>query len=593
MLIAILAGLIGTLTPVVRIMATESKTNCWAVIVGVSEYWDGENVLYSSHDAIRLKNILAPVWGEENVLLLVNRQATKANILSAIDWMAGRASPEDTVLFYFSGHGTEDGYLAPHDARFIDTFISRHELSNRLNAIPSEHRAVILDTCHAGQFASVLDENDSISLFSSRADELSWSYGSLRSGVFSYFVLEALNNFSATDANDDYALSVEELFIYAVDRTISMSSEHMVQNPVMVDRYEGELVLLELLLLEISPGVSAEPGLIIIDGIPYDSVPPRQLIAPGTSYEISLIGSYYRGEGTRYVFAAWDDGITTPTRIITKGKYTAEYDTEFLLTVESLYGNPGRGGWYKRGTIVTLSVPEMFEEPGIRRIFDGWTGNHSSNDPETLVTMSRPVNTTATWRNEFLLTLYSIYGSPAGGGWYREGDTASISVESLIETPDTRRHFDGWTGDIETGSPEATVTLDRPLEAEASWWHEYKVSVTSEYGEVSGQGWYREGETVTVSTVAVVGFLVRQIFDGWDGDISNPESITSFTLDGPKTINATWRTDYSQLFMLTGGMALIAVSVGVLLVRRKRVNTGLNSVFSGSQDHGQGDQPGQ
>src|SRR5205807_4866769 len=68
------------------------------------------------------------------VVPLINEEATKTNVLSALKRLAGapelptlksgaldrfkRAEPEDTVIIYFAGHGTAQAqrfYLIPHD----------------------------------------------------------------------------------------------------------------------------------------------------------------------------------------------------------------------------------------------------------------------------------------------------------------------------------------------------------------------------------------------------------------------------------------------------------------------------------------------
>src|SRR4030042_1153920 len=82
-----------------------STPECWAVLVGVSNYQYIGDLSYCDDDAQELSDALSPVWGDSHVRLLVDSQATKANILVAIDWLADNADADDTVLFSFSGHG--------------------------------------------------------------------------------------------------------------------------------------------------------------------------------------------------------------------------------------------------------------------------------------------------------------------------------------------------------------------------------------------------------------------------------------------------------------------------------------------------------
>ena len=100
--------------------ADETEVEYWALIVGVSNYQYIEDLYYSYNDARELQEKLAPIWGEDHIKLLVDYEATKANIEDAIkNWLEPHEDTNDVVLFYFSGHGGEylgDYYIAPYDA---------------------------------------------------------------------------------------------------------------------------------------------------------------------------------------------------------------------------------------------------------------------------------------------------------------------------------------------------------------------------------------------------------------------------------------------------------------------------------------------
>ena len=46
-------------------------------------------------------------WREGTIILLLNDNATRENILNALNDMAGMVGPDDYFLFAWSGHGTE------------------------------------------------------------------------------------------------------------------------------------------------------------------------------------------------------------------------------------------------------------------------------------------------------------------------------------------------------------------------------------------------------------------------------------------------------------------------------------------------------
>ncbi|MEE8204940.1 MAG: caspase family protein, partial [Dehalococcoidales bacterium] len=111
--------------PGIPVAADEPQSEYWAVIVGVAEYqayWIQDLVGFDAN-ARDLSQLLSPAWGEDHVRLLLNSEATKANVLEAVNWLVSREDNDDAVLFYFAGHGIPE-YIAPHDADNLDTFIS-------------------------------------------------------------------------------------------------------------------------------------------------------------------------------------------------------------------------------------------------------------------------------------------------------------------------------------------------------------------------------------------------------------------------------------------------------------------------------------
>ncbi len=144
----------------------------WAVVVGISDYihlepGEGGDLVGAEYDARRVRDVLvmAHDFPEENVLMLVNQEATKAAIQEAItEWLVDKARPGDNVVIWYSGHGSqkwdEDGdeddgldeTLAPADVLPQDTRndISDDEFNRWLGMLPTENVAVLLDNCNSG-----------------------------------------------------------------------------------------------------------------------------------------------------------------------------------------------------------------------------------------------------------------------------------------------------------------------------------------------------------------------------------------------------------------------------------------------------------
>jgi uncharacterized caspase-like protein len=100
------------------------------------------------------------------VTLLNHQQATKSGILTALSELAKQVKPEDTLFFYYCGHGAlgSDGsyYLVSHDARLSGgrveqgTGVSQGELIQGLRAVPAKRVLMIFNACFAGNISPTL-----------------------------------------------------------------------------------------------------------------------------------------------------------------------------------------------------------------------------------------------------------------------------------------------------------------------------------------------------------------------------------------------------------------------------------------------------
>ncbi|MEM2298636.1 MAG: hypothetical protein QXW23_03860 [Thermofilaceae archaeon] len=73
------------------------------------------------------------------------------------------------------------------------------------------------------------------------------------------------------------------------------------------------------------------------------------------------------------------------------------------------------------------------------------------------------------------------------------------------------------------------------------------VDVSSLFGEVSGRGWYKEGELAVVSIVPTVLELhnwTRLVFTGWSGSIKSESPTLTFRVQSPVKLVANWVREY-------------------------------------------------
>ena len=136
-------------------MPAQSFSLGYAVSVGA-----GADLPVTVGDATGIAHLLNDparcAYPRDQVRLLTEGDARRQEVLDALDWLAQSATPEDTAVVYFSGHGmlTPQGhYLLPnsYDLQSVDqTCISDQVLTEKLRAVQAQKLLVLLDCCHAG-----------------------------------------------------------------------------------------------------------------------------------------------------------------------------------------------------------------------------------------------------------------------------------------------------------------------------------------------------------------------------------------------------------------------------------------------------------
>ncbi|ODQ64054.1 hypothetical protein NADFUDRAFT_67409 [Nadsonia fulvescens var. elongata DSM 6958] len=163
-----------------------------ALLIGIN-YTGSANALRGCiNDVQNISNFLKQCYGysPDDMVILTDDQAnprsqpTKANILSAMQWLVANARPNDSLFFHFSGHGgqtkdydgdEDDGYdetIYPVDFRTAGQIVDDQMHDIMVRSLPPGCRLTALfDSCHSGtvldlQFAystkGVLKENSKL-----------------------------------------------------------------------------------------------------------------------------------------------------------------------------------------------------------------------------------------------------------------------------------------------------------------------------------------------------------------------------------------------------------------------------------------------
>lgn len=173
-----------TINKRIEALTGDGKTNYYAIIATCGRYADsGANlpIGFAQQRYLYMSLLLAPNWKAKNIIFLVNQEATRANLLAAIDEMAGKVDNDDVFLFAWQGHGsqvkdddgdertflkpfdTKDEVICPYDCHReggnLVNFIRDDTLDREFSRIKSKGMCLIFESCFSGGLVKK-DETD-------------------------------------------------------------------------------------------------------------------------------------------------------------------------------------------------------------------------------------------------------------------------------------------------------------------------------------------------------------------------------------------------------------------------------------------------
>lgn len=163
---------------------------------------------------------------------------------------------------------------------------------------------------------------------------------------------------------------------------------------------------------------------------------------PYTNFNLSEPEYVYLSNNTREHFIGWQGsgigsytGISNSTKIKISSNITetAIWQTQYLLNASSSFGNVTGSGWYTNGTIATINISPLniSAGPGSRYHFYGF--ENISAEPKISISVTRPMNITALWKKQYLISGTTPYGNVTGSGWYNSNATAYISLSKTSQ----------------------------------------------------------------------------------------------------------------------------------------------------------------
>jgi WD40 repeat protein len=257
------------------------KGTAYVLAVGINRYANSTfNLNYAVADADDFAQTVAAFqaslasYGDIRIIPIIDAEATKANILSALTRLAGKTKgelrpdeprafeqiqatrPGDTVFIYYAGHGAapEKGkrfYLIAHDyagggagAEAIAGTVNDRELEAAIEEIDASQIILVIDACQSGKtlesddprqgpmnsqgLAQLAYEKGMYILAAAQGDEAAKELSQFGHGLLTYaLVEEGLRQAKADDNPKDGKILIREWLDYATQRVPKLQLEGM------------------------------------------------------------------------------------------------------------------------------------------------------------------------------------------------------------------------------------------------------------------------------------------------------------------------------------------------------------------------------
>jgi len=164
----------------------------YALVIGISDYEGTSNDLeYCDDDARDWADYLKSLGYQVKILL--DSQATADAITDAINWLLSvEDSPDDAIVFAYSGHGYHDpkygSMILSHDM----VGITESYFDDAFSQLDSQHAFFFFDACQIGGM-KVLADTEVGRYVAMGSNEHSYSYdgtSDMQNGIFTYYFLE-------------------------------------------------------------------------------------------------------------------------------------------------------------------------------------------------------------------------------------------------------------------------------------------------------------------------------------------------------------------------------------------------------------------
>jgi formylglycine-generating enzyme len=367
----------------------------YALLIGISKYANPELSLnFAAADAQALYKVLTDpeigAYKPENVRLLVDDQATRKNIVSAMNtWLKNRVTADDSVVIFYSGHGALGGaseaYWVTYDADAEDlasSAVSNKDISSAIAELPAKRKITFIDSCFSEATAkkyralvptTIFEQfkgTGVVTITASTGQQKSVEVGG--HGAFTYHLLDGLQG--KADTNSNGVVELDEIWNYLNDRVQKTAADAgNRQTPVlMAERLEHGFPV------TVNPTASAAPLLIKLKGMYSDSQITLDEMAEAEKVLMQRQGNpelrnLYKGLAEKAInvqyFRQLKSVLTTGNAAATRGPGDAAPGAPPASAAGAAPAGPGGSAGAGAATGAELEAFRVAEEIGT---FDGW-----------------------------------------------------------------------------------------------------------------------------------------------------------------------------------------------------------------------------
>lgn len=188
-------------------------------------------------------------YNGSHVFMLLNENATKSNILRTLKNEFSKSTPNDEIIFVYSGHGVPGG-LTSWETKDMNSIVSYNEIQNIMKNCKARRKIIIAMACYSGGLNKpgnsvtsqrrTRTEKTPVMLFtSSRPDESSMGSYDMKNSYFIHYVLKAFRG--RADRNGDGRVTARELFNYVGKNVVGISNGQ--QHPQLWGNFEDDMVV--------------------------------------------------------------------------------------------------------------------------------------------------------------------------------------------------------------------------------------------------------------------------------------------------------------------------------------------------------------